>query len=287
MKIRPWMRCAIIASLVGMVGCEDASSAALQDVHPTKAVFADAEAWPAATPGQFPLKNFEPFRAVYQRAYQDHNGQDRDDRVVITAERVAWGPTSAIMVSLVDTGNLDYDDTSPRVHTRFFAEEDHRLLFQITPAPGTPRDYLLINTEGSTARATLVEDATGNATVQNLPFETPQLGVPALWVVGSMSLSEGQTIRFASADTPAASNILGARPFLVSGRETISAGPTGEQDSWAVSYPLGMSNGRVMKNYVIDRPPYLLGKRSMDLESGEVSENWSLRLIEFSSFGGN
>jgi hypothetical protein len=40
-----------------------------------------------------------------------------------------------------------------------------------------------------------------------------------------------------------------------------------------------------MQSFVIDRPPYLLGKRPMDLESGETTEIGTPRLIEFSTFG--
>jgi hypothetical protein len=276
---------AAIAALVGMVGAPVASAQAPEVVHPRKAVYAASEAWPAVAPGQFPLKNFQPFRAVYARRYQGGNGQPREDRVIVAAERIAWGPTSAILVTLIDTGSLDYDDTTPRVHTRMFAEDDQRLLFQISPVPGTPRDYLLVNTDGTTTRATRVDNATGEAMVQDLPFPTPQLGVPALWVVGSMALAQGQTIRFAPADAPAASNILGARPFQISGRQAITAGPAGRHDAWIASYPLGMANGRVMQNFVIDRPPYILGKQPKDLDLSENTEQWTLRLIEFATFG--
>ncbi len=54
----------------------------------------------------------------YERVYRDARGQQRDDRVIITAKRVAWGAAGAIMVTLIDAGNLDYDDTSTRVQTR-------------------------------------------------------------------------------------------------------------------------------------------------------------------------
>lgn len=286
MKVLPWMRCALLAGVAGLVGCQDASSQRPQDVHPTKAAFADWQTWPAVAPGEIPLRNFEPFRAVYERVYRDGKGQQREDRVIIIAERVAWGETGAIMVTLIDAGNLDYDDTSARVQTRVFAEADQRLLFQISPVPGTAKDYLLVHADQGPVRATMVEAATGKGTVKADPVPTPQLGAPALWVVGSMGLQDAQRIRFTAADAPAASNILGARPFQVSGRETIETEPYGEHQAWVVSYPLGMESARVMQNFVIDRPPYLLGKRPMDLETGETTEIGTLRLIEFSTFGG-
>jgi hypothetical protein len=72
-----------------MVGYHPASAQSSRDAHPKKAVFADAASWPAIAPGQHPLKNFAPFRAVYERVYRDANGRQRDDRVIITAECVA------------------------------------------------------------------------------------------------------------------------------------------------------------------------------------------------------
>lgn len=271
-----------VALMLVMSG-EGASQVVPQEVHPTKGVFADFEQWPAIARGELALANFRPFRAVYERSYQDVNGRPRTDRVVITAERVAWGSEAAIMVTLIDTGSLAYDDTSPRTHVRIFAETDQRMLYQISPAPGTPRDFLMINTEGSSPRVTRVNDSNGEAVTQTLPVSTPQLGAPALWIVGSMQPSTGRKLRFGSADLPAASNILGAREFMVVAKETVGPGPAGRHEASVVNYPLGMTNARVMQNVVIDRPPYLVSKRPMDLASGEV-EAETLRLIEFTTF---
>ncbi len=282
MEKRPVPLTLIVTACVTLGGAQDAHS---QAFHRTKAVFADAETWPAVSPGDIALKNFQPFRAVYERVYRDAQGRQRDDRVIIMAERVAWGETGAIMVSLIDAGNLDYNDTSARVQTRVFAEDDQRLLMQITPVPGTAKDYLLIHADEAPIRATRVDAATGEGSVQPLEVPMPQLGAPALWIVGSMALDVGQRIRFAPADAPAASNILGARPFHVSGQESVRTQFGSEHRAWVVSYPLGMTNARVMQNFVIERPPYLLGKRPMDLESEETTEIGTLRLIEFATFG--
>ena len=65
MKMLSWVRCAILACVLGLVGYQDASTQSPQNVHPMKAAFADAETWPAVAPGQIPLRNFEPFRGAF------------------------------------------------------------------------------------------------------------------------------------------------------------------------------------------------------------------------------
>ena len=273
-----------LAAVVVFLGCGDAGSADAQDIHPQKAVFADAESWSELAVGDQGLANFHPFRAKYERVYRDQQGQERRDHVIITAERVAWNETSAISVSLVDAGSSEYDDTAMRIQTRVFSEDDQSLLLYIAPAPGTPRDYVIAHTDG-TVRATLVDAASGEGTSQPDVYPLPQLGAPGLWLVASMDLRVDQKIAFSNADAPAPSSILGARPVLVSGQERVDAGPMGRQDAWVITYPLGMANARVMHNFVVDRPPYLLGKRPMDLATGETSEIGTLRLVEFTTFG--
>ncbi len=273
-----------IAAAVVFVGCGQAESAASQDVHPQKAMFADAETWPTVGVGAVALANFEPFRAVYERVYRNAQGQERRDHVIITAEHVAWNETPAISVSLIDAGNTEYDDTAMRIQTRVFSADDQSLLLYIAPLPGTPRDYMIAHTDG-TARVTTVEASSGVGTSQPIDFPLPQLGAPGLWLTGSMPLQVDQRISFAHVDAPAPSGILGARPTVVIAQETIDAGPMGRQEAWVLAYPLGMTNGRVMHNFVIDRPPYLIGKSPMDLDSGEASEIGSLRLVGFTTFG--
>lgn len=267
-----------------LMGCGSGDAVDSQEVHPGKVAFADAQSWPALGVGDAALMNFQPFRAVYERVYSDMNGQERRDHVIILAERVAWNETPAISVSLIDAGNNVYDDTAMRIQTRVFAEDDHRMLLYIAPVPGTPRDYMIAHTDG-TARVTSVEAESGDATQQTDIFPLPQLGAPGLWLLGSMMPEPDAKVAFANAHAPAPSSILGANPVIVRGEETVDAGPLGTQRATVVVYPLGMTNGRVMHNFVTDRPPYLLGKRPLDLDTGETTEMSTLRLVEFSAFG--
>ena len=276
-------RSTLLAALAAMAGAVGAGAQSNGAVHPTKEAFARVDSWPAVAPGDEPIDHFQPFRAVYERVYRDATGNRQDDRVIITAERVAWGATPAILVTLIDTGNMDSEATTARIQTRIFAADDQELLLQIAPAPGTAKDYLVVHPQPDGVVVTGVSGDTGEASRQVVPVTTPQLGAPAMWIIGAMDLEDGQGLRFAPADAPSPSNILGARPFLVSGRETVPV-PDGTRDAWVVRYPLGMDGPRVMENLLSSRPPYLLGKRPLDLETGETSDIGTLRLIEFVSF---
>jgi len=273
----------LTAILVG-AGCGDGAPADAQQVHPGKAHFGDADTWPAFGPGDVSLRNFHPFRAVYERVYQDAQGDEVRDHIIVTAERVAWGETPSILVTLIDSGSRDQDDTWARIQTRIFSETDQSLLMQIAPAPGTARDYVIGHMDGG-ARATLVEAESGDARSLPVEFPVPQLGTPGLWLAASMDLEEGQRIAFSAADAPAPSSTLGARPYQVVGQEGFSAGPIGDVQAWVVAYPLGMTNGRMMHTFLIDRPPYLVGKRPLDLDSGETTELGTQRLVAFTALG--
>ncbi|MFT5434664.1 MAG: hypothetical protein ACI9OJ_005378, partial [Myxococcota bacterium] len=144
--------------------------------------------WPATAPGQVELQNFTPFRAVYERCYRDENGQQRKDRVIITAENVAWGDEGAIMVGLVDTGSLEYSDTNARAQLRYFAGDDLALLFQLTPMSGTAKDYTLIRAEDGAMHMTNVKTATGESDHQQMPSAPPGFGAPGAWLFASMPL---------------------------------------------------------------------------------------------------
>lgn len=268
-----------------LFGCKDAASQDA-DVHPAKQVYADAQSWPATAPGDVRLANFTPFRAVYERHYRDHNGEHRQDRVIVTAEHVAWGAEPAITVSLIDTGSLDYTDTTARKQTRFFGADDLRILLQITPSPGAAKDYDLIVAEAEEIYMTRVTTNTGEAEHREMPLTAPGFGAPGAWVAGSMDLETGMRLRLDPYYAAPSSGVLGTSPSQVTGQEWIEM-PDGErQQAWMVEYPLGMSNARMMRTFVVDRPPYLLAKQPYDLDGGEVDEVGVLRLIEFQAFDG-
>ena len=281
--MKVWSVGASFALTALLVGCQGAASQDT-DMHPAKQAYADAQSWPATAPGEVSLTNFTPFRAVYERHYRDHNGAHRQDRVIVTAEHVAWGEEPAITVSLIDTGSLDYTDTTARKQTRFFAANDLRILLQITPSPGAAKDYDLIVAEADEIDMTRVTTSTGEAEHREMPLTAPGFGAPGAWVAASMDLEEGMQLRLDPYYAAPSSGILGTAPSRVTGREWIET-PDGErQQAWVVEYPLGMSSARMMRTFVVDRPPYLLAKRPYDLDGAAVDEVGVLRLIEFQAF---
>ena len=281
----PAARPLLLACTALILGCQGAESQAAEEVHPEKLVYADYSEWPATTPGSITLNQFQPFRAVYGRHYTDHNGQERLDRVVVTAERIAWADEEAIAVGLVDTGNTDYPDTYARSHMRFFSAEHLGLLFQLTPAPGAAQDYMVIRVGEESVNATMVESETGDAEHREMPNPGPDWGVPGVWALGSMPLEEGMKIRLDPAFAMANSSVLGTSPYRVVGQEQVSL-PNGEtMEARVVEYPLGMTNGRIMQLLIVDRPPYLVEKRPYDVDTGEFSDRGSLRLQQFTAFG--
>ena len=285
MKTSSWSWRSVLSMSAMIVGCQNAASQGADgDPHPAKQAYVGVEQWAATAPGDVDLKNFTPFRAVYERHYRDHNGEPRQDRVIITAEDVAWGEEAAIMVSLIDAGSLDYSDTNARAQVRYFAKDDLRLLFQLTPATGTAKDYSLIRADDGELHMTTVKTATGEVEHQTRPSAPPGFGVPGAWLFGSMALSEGMQIRFDPYYAPASSNILGAAPSRVIGRASIDT-PSGErQEAWVLERPLGMTGPRLILTYVVDRPPYFLGKKPIDADTGETTQVGSMRLIEFQAF---
>ena len=284
MKMSHWRWSAGLMVMAMTLGCQDAQSQSPSgDIHPAKAAFADMAQWPATGIGDVVLRNFTPFRAVYERHYTDAKGQARQDRVVITAEEVAWDEEAAIMVSLTDTGSLEYDDTSARSQVRYFARDDLRLLLQVTPVVGTARDYTLVRAEPGQMFMTSVETATGETRHQSMPSAPPGFGAPGAWVFGSMDLREGMQVRLDPYFALSSSNILGGDPSRVVGQEQMDT-PAGNHNAWVVERPLGMSSPRLMQTWVVDRPPYFLGKAPINADSGERSVGGSMRLIEFAAF---
>ena len=161
-----------LASALTLAGCGGGSDqTAVGEVHEAKAAYADFASWPAVSPGAVQLTDFQPFRAVYERHYRDGNGVHRQDRVIVAAENVAWGPEAAIMVSLADAGSLEYSDTNARNQFRFFSREDGRMLLQVTPAPGTAKDYRLIRAEEGRVTTSTVRTASGEIDFQERAVE--------------------------------------------------------------------------------------------------------------------
>lgn len=274
----------ILASMLG--ACGGAPGAADGQLHESKADYADAAEWPTTGPGQVDLANFEPFRAVYERHYRDMNGEHRQDRVVVTAERVAWGSEGAVMVTLTDTGSPDYDDTTARIQVRYFAETDGRLLFQIAPSPGTANDVTVVRIDDGDMKATAVESLTGAVNFREMaPPDGPGWGVPALWIAASIRPEDGDRIRVAPVYAMATSGVFADPPMRAVRRESVD-GPDGPTEAFVIEYPSGMQSPRMMRTWLVDRPPYLLRRQPYDAVTGEEPLIGTMRLVSFQRLDG-
>lgn len=271
----------VVASAMLVLGCADGpSQTGIVQVHEAKQTYADFGSWPVTAPGEVSLANFQPFRAVYERHYRDVNGEHRADRVIVTAENVAWGPEAAVMVGLIDAGSLAYSDTNARSQVRFFSLADGRLLLQVTPAPGTAKDYRLIRAEGGRVSMSTVRTVDGETDFRDMAVDVGGWGAPAHWVVASMALEPDMKIRLEPTFAFASSRVFVAEPFTVLGEEWVDV--LGERVSaWSVEHPIGLEGPRLMRTWVVNRPPYLLGRQPVDAETGEEPLIGSMRLVAF------
>jgi hypothetical protein len=271
---------AMASALAGLACAEGPNRTGAVEVHQAKQAYADFASWPMTSPGALPLANFQPFRAVYERHYRDVNGEHREDRVIVNAENVAWGSEAAIMVGLIDTGNLQYSDTNARSQVRFFSRADGRLLLQVTPAPGSAKDYRLIRAEDGRVSMSTVRTANGETDFQDMAAEVDGWGAPAHWVVASMALEPDMGVRLDPTFAFASSRVFVAEPFRVLGEESVEV--LGERvRAWSVEYPIGLEGPRLMRTWVVNRPPYVLGRQPVDAETGEEPLIGSMRLVAF------
>ena len=255
-------------------------------VHPGKVAFADAQQWPAVTPGQVTLKNFVPFRAVYRRTYKQgagpKAGEPRIDRVITTAENVAWDGREAILFNMIDSAEAHYEDTNSRTLALYVDARSLAVIFEMGPVPGAGKDYYLLRVLEDKVMGTFVTTDKGESKNQSAPTRAPGFGAPAPWLLASMDLAEGRRIRFA----PAYSVGLGAlgtkAPFRVIARQKITCEGGRQFDAWIVESIGNLTSPWVQRTAVTDHPPYLIRRTSVNLDSGE--ENISMDLLDVQTF---
>lgn len=244
-------------------------------VRPEKKVFENVQAWPATKPGDVKLKNFRPFRAVYERHYSGRSGELRIDRVIMTAERVGWDGRKAALITLIDAADAKWDDTAARHLFSIVDATDMSLLFESGPIPGKAKDYYFMRpAKGMGAMVT-----TDKATLRKQEFPPGARGFgPGPWVLGSMELRGGLKIRLDPFLSPAA-NIFGTRSGIVKGKTHFEDVSGGRHPAWLLESGGNLAGSRMGQIYVTDRPPYFLARFSLDLDTGK--ETRGIRLIKF------
>mgnify|MGYP005726075741 CR=1 FL=1 len=261
--------------------------AAQQDIHPEKTVYADYKQWPATAPGDVKLKNFRPFRAVYERNYKvgagPLKGEPRQDRVIVTAEEVAWHGKRAVLISIFDSGNVENDDTNARSLSMFVDLEYLDLLFEIGPIPGKAKDYYVANVMEKNAMVSFVMSETGQSQNQNTEISQPGFG-PGSWAMACMELKKDMKIRLDPFYSPRGNTIAG-RDFARVLQQDNYTGGGNTFKAWVVETVASLSGSRVQQRYLIAEPPYYLGTESVNLETGEKKDFMRLQTFEYLGSG--
>ena len=273
--------CLLVALTSPVLACQQ------QQVHPKKTHFQDAQSWPATQPGEVTLKNFRPFRAVYQRNYTQGAGpgagEPRTDRIIITAEEVGWDGQAAIAITLIDTGDPQYDDTNGRTLFMYVKREDLSLLFEVGPSPGKAKDYYVGRKMADKIVLNKVTTDTGDNEFQSMETSLPGFG-PGSWVMANMDLKQGMKIRLDPVySLPNALTGFANMGYVV-GKETYTDLSGTTYEAWMVEHSTNLANATVARRPLIDHPPYLLGTEMVNLDTGEKG-SYSIRLISFEYLG--
>lgn len=255
-------------------------------VHPAKAEFKDFQEWRAVNPGQVSLKDFSPFRAVYKRNYTQGSGpkkgEPRTDRVIITAEAVGWDGHQAIHFSMVDSGEVHYDDTNGRTFSLYFDAKTLAMLLEMGPVPGSAKDYYTLRVLEDKLVGTFVTTDKGEAQNQIAPTSAPGFGAPAPWILASMDLTKGKRIRFEPAYSVGLGVLNTKSPFRVSGQQKIKSEGGQSFQVWVVESVSNLKSPWVQRTMITDKPPYLIRRESVNKDSGQTRVY--MDLLNFQSF---
>ncbi len=260
----------------GTVVCQQSDN-----VREEKMAYKDVNKWSATKPGDVSLKNFRPFRAVYERNYLQGAGPNagdlRVDRVIVTAEEVGWDGKKAVLITLIDSGDAKWADTAARNLFMIVDLEDMHLLFESGPIPGKAKDYYFIRPD--TGMGTMITTDAGTSETREFPKGAVGFG-PGPWALGSLDLKDGAKIRLDPFASPAA-NILGTRSGIVKGRREFTDLSGQSHAGWLLESGGNLSSSRMAQIYITDRPPYLLARFSVDLDSGEETKGLRLKTFQY------
>ena len=247
------------------------------DVRPEKEAFKDVKNWPATKPGDVQLKNFRPFRAVYERAYSGPKGDLRVDRVIMTAEEVGWDGKRAALITLIDSADAKWEDAAARNLFMIIDLDDMQLLFESGPIPGKAKDYYFMRPD--TGMGTMITTESGTSQTREFPKGAVGFG-PGPWALGSLDLKEGARIRLDPFISPAA-NIFGTRSGIVKGRREFTDLSGKSHTGWLLESGGKLASSRMGQIYVTDQPPYLLARFSVDLDSGKETRGVRLKKFQY------
>lgn len=241
-------------------------------IHPKKKIFQDVKTWKTTAPGSVKLKNFTPFRAVYNRTYKQgagpNAGDERKDRVIVTAENVGWDGQKAVALTLIDSGVVEHSDTMARVYTMFFGLDNLNTLFEIGPIPGKGKDYYIARFDKEMIYLNQITTDTQKLESKKIPTNVKGFG-PNTWTMASMDLKTGLKISLAPIYSPKANSLTTYRYGHIVKKETFTDGSGKKYNSWVLETSGNLSSPRVSHVHLIDRPPYYLGTETVNLDTGE------------------
>ena len=272
----------VIVAIAMVAGCGPGISVDGQELHPAKAVFDRAQDWDPTSVAEISLPAFRPFRAVYERFYNQglgpRAGELRQDWVVVTADLAAWDDREAIVVSLYDTGNPIYPDTNGRAWTAYLDRETLELFLEVGPIPGAAKDYYVWRQTGDGMAGGMLRLESQEADFREQgPDGGPGIGIGP-WALASLPLSPGMKMRLDPYHGVTA-NAFGAGPAVAMGQVPFED-PTGRVwDTWQVDQIGNPSSPNVTRLHLIPEPPYLVARYSHDLEDGTDSRGH--RLVSF------
>ena len=243
-----------------------------QEVHPKKEIFKSLSGWPVTAPGEVRLKNFAPFRAVYERTYRQASGPEagatRNDRVIVSAEKIGWDGVPGIAITLIDSGIEDKSDTNARVLSMFVGLEKLDVHFEMGPIPGKAKDYYVARLEKNKGYLSQVMTKSQKLMPNQMDLKGPGFG-PTTWIMASMPLKPGLKIRLAPSYSPPGNPLTSARYAHVVRKSTFEDSSGRKYSSWIVETSRNFSTPRVSHIHLTDRPPYYLGTETVDLETKE------------------
>ncbi len=252
------------------------------DVYPGKERFAEPEKWPATTPAEVTLKNFQPFRAVYERQYKQASGTDkgalRTDRVIISAEPVGWDGQDAVQITLIDSGVVASPDTNARVLSMTVTQQGLSPVLEIGPIPGKAKDYYVVSFMAQQANKAMVMTTSNEVSSDSEQLNGPGFG-PGSWAMANMPLQAGMKINLQPYYSPQA-NVLATKFYaIVTGQEMMTDLSGQQHQAWVLesSDYFSLASPKMRKMYLTDRPPYYLGSYTVNLETGETTPYVVLR----------
>lgn len=176
-----------------------------QKVHPKKKIFKDVASWPATAPGDVKLKNFGPFRAVYDRTYKQGSGlnasDQRRDRVIISAEEVGWDGRRRRSDHPHRLRHCGAQRPNARVLTMFLDLDNLSMLFEIGPIPGNAKDYYIGRIDKDEIFLSRITTDAQKLEPQKMKTDKPGFG-PNAWVMASMNLRKGLKIMLSPTYSP-------------------------------------------------------------------------------------